>query len=506
MWRVVFFFSVFFTRVMLAEPVFAQTDSPNGTFTFYGVSQPQGPVTASYLRMRHPLYLLDLCREVKAGRPGRERLEGLVGDRNVLNALLAMDLDALYQKLTGPPDPAAPRSTQSLWYQILTDAETAPLPRVDAPADLNFEDVNRGDSPSRLLRLTSLVDGTLEARLPSDSAFQIRSMRTYDGVILEVPPIPDGPGAQRREASQLDTFRSPELSRTQARWVLPVTAGQDIDIEVGLPAGRALPPDGLSSILTVTVGGSFAGSIWQITTPILAKPVPFPGNIYITVFAPQVVFDVVSEPSYNPNVPRTFNVFLEVSDPFPAVTVKGSVQPLSFPSGLSMSNSTFILQPQGFISLSLTLSIDRQSQAWLTQNVLQPFSLRVAYQTLSPPFASGVATVQLFFTVYPGTQSWLVKGTAGKGFLGSAGVQCTQWVVLYSDGTLVRDGDCDNRNAFNAKVVSDGYLAGIKIVSDVYFMGWFSQDFKYSKIVWAYGQANYVSLRSQPLLMWWTKL
>src|SRR5437762_1958175 len=169
MCKIVFFFSVLCARVMPAGPVFAQTDAPNGTFTFYGVSQPQGPVAASYLRMHHPLYLLDLCRQVKAGGPGRERLEGLVGDGNVLNTLLARDLDALYQKLTGPPDPAAPRSTQSLWYQILTDAETAPLPLVNDPAPLNFEDVRRGDSPSRLLRVTSLVDGTLEARLPSDS-------------------------------------------------------------------------------------------------------------------------------------------------------------------------------------------------------------------------------------------------------------------------------------------------------------------------------------------------
>ena len=71
-------------------------------FTFYGFGQPRGPVTPSELRMHHPLRLLELCRKVKAGALDRRQLEPLVGGRGILDALLAMDLDGLYLKLTGP--------------------------------------------------------------------------------------------------------------------------------------------------------------------------------------------------------------------------------------------------------------------------------------------------------------------------------------------------------------------------------------------------------------------
>ena len=232
-------------------------------------------------------------------------------------------------------------------------------------------------------------------------------------------------------------------------------------------------------------------------TPIQAQPA-LPADIYITVFAPQVSFDVVSEPSYNPNVPRTFDVTLQMSNPIPAVNVKGTVQPLSLPQGVSMPSSNFTLQPQGFVSLSFKVSIDRQSQAWLTQNVAEPFSLRVNYQTVGPPFALGTATVQLFFTVYPSSQSWFAKGSSG-------GVNCEQQLLLFSDGVLSRFGDCDNRNAYTAKVVREGTLVLPKVVYDFYSMGWFDQDFKSSTISWSYGQTNYVFIRSQPLLMSWTK-
>src|SRR5258708_12315532 len=45
----------------------AAADAANDTYTFYGVAEPQGPATASYLRMHHPLYLLDRFPQVKAG-------------------------------------------------------------------------------------------------------------------------------------------------------------------------------------------------------------------------------------------------------------------------------------------------------------------------------------------------------------------------------------------------------------------------------------------------------
>ena len=84
-------------------------------------------------------------------------------------------------------------------------------------------------------------------------------------------------------------------------------------------------------------------------------------------------------------------------------------------------------------------------------------------------------------------------------------VNCTQGLSLYSDGTLIRSGNCDNQNAYTAKIVSEGFLGGQNVVKDFYSMGWFDQDFKSSQISWSYGQTNYLSLIKQPLIMSWTK-
>src|SRR5581483_6209551 len=145
--------------------VHAQT-APTDRITFFGVGQPQGPGTASYLRMRHPLYLLNLCRRLKAGTADRRTVESLVGP-NALDALLAMDLDALYERVTGPRDPAAAPSSHTVWHQILTDGETAPLPRPDIPDALDFGTIARAGA-SEVLHVTAPGDGGIEAALPAD--------------------------------------------------------------------------------------------------------------------------------------------------------------------------------------------------------------------------------------------------------------------------------------------------------------------------------------------------
>jgi hypothetical protein len=59
----------------------------------------------------------------------------------------------LSQKLTaqlaGAHDAALPTNSNSLWYQILTNGETAPLPRLDLPEALDFQDVKSRDSPQQ---------------------------------------------------------------------------------------------------------------------------------------------------------------------------------------------------------------------------------------------------------------------------------------------------------------------------------------------------------------------
>src|SRR5262249_2953047 len=141
-------------------------------FTFYGIARPRGPATPSELRLHHPLRLLEMCQQVKAGSLDRRRVEPLVGGRGILDALLAMDLDALSLRLTGPAPAGVPRSQNSPWHQILTNGETAPPPALDPAAPLDFGDLATGDTHVRALRVTALTDGMVEARIPTDSPIQ----------------------------------------------------------------------------------------------------------------------------------------------------------------------------------------------------------------------------------------------------------------------------------------------------------------------------------------------
>jgi len=455
-------------------------------FTFYGVARSRGPVTPSELRMHHPLRLLDLCRKVKAGALDRQQVEPLVGGRGILDALLAMDLDVLYLKLTGPATVGVPRSQYSAWHQILTDGETAPVPPPDPAAPLDFGDLATGDTHTRALRVTALADGMVEARIPTDSPFQVLSMTAQDGVILEQP-----------KRAHVKPVRAAEVARQQPPWQLPVQAGQDVDIVVGLPVGAAVPPEGnISSV--ITVADALQGA-WQQNVPILANPA-VKGDIRITVATPEPFLDLVGDAYYNQYTPPyTFVVPFLVSYPNPAVTVQGTVQPLSLPAGVSMPTFSFFLGPNQTRDLSFTMSIDRSSTAFVDTEVLRQFSVRVSYKTLAAPFASRTETLNLAFVMYPASQSWSVSGKVG-------GVECAEWVLLLGTGETTRSGWCDNRNAYTAKVLADGTLVLPKVVYDIFSMGWFDGPvFSSSTVTIPYLQQHYVFVRQQPLLVAWTK-
>jgi hypothetical protein len=479
--------------ILSVVPGFAE-DPAGDVFTFHALAQPQGAATASYLRMRHPLYLLDLCRQVKAGTLERNAVEPLVG-RRTLDALQVRDLDALAQKLTDPAVPTGEPAAHGLWHRILTDDETAPLPPPDVPEELDFHDVGQGDNPTRTLHVASPGDGLFAASLPAGSPFRIVSMRTSTGVLVAQPP-PPRPRRARTPRRADPVYQAPEISKQQPPWVVPVQAGQDVDVTVGLPVDAAVPPgEAISS--TITVGDPVQG-LWRQDVPLLAQSA-LKGDIKLTVDMPEPLLDVVSEVSYFPYVPRMVIVPLRVSNPTPPVTVQGSVTPLSLPPGVSMAAVNFTLLPQQSLDVSFALAIDRQSPTWLQQEVPRPFSVRVSYHTTSVPLASRAETADFYLTVHPATQSWYATGGAG-------GVKCAQDLVVYATGTTSRSGWCDNRNAYNAKVVSQGDLALPKVVYDVYMMGWFDGPRIQSSVVTIpYFAGNYVAVRGQPLFMSWTR-
>lgn len=458
--------------------------------TFFGVGQGRGPLTPSELRMHHPLRLLELTQKVKAGSLDRRQVEPLVGGRAILDALLGMDLDALYLKLSGPAPVGGARSQSSAWHQILTSGETAPPPQPDPPPPLDFGDLATGDTHTRALRVTSLADGMVEARIPPEGPFQVLSMRAQGGVVLELPTPDWRPGAP------IKRVRAPEIARQQPPWQIPVRAGQDVDIVVGLPVGAAVPPGGsLSSV--ISVGDPLLGT-WRQDVPILAVPA-LKGDIRVTVATPEPLLDLATEPYYNPNVPYTFVVPLQVSYPNPAVAVQGTVQPLSLPPGVSMQSFAFSLGPNQTRDLSFTMSIDRSATAFTDQEVPRQFSLRVFYKTVGLPLASRTEDLNLAFTMYPSSQSWTASAKVG-------GVECEQSVYLLSTGETTRSGWCDNRNAYTAQVLANGTLVLPKVVYSIFSMGWFDGPvFSSSTVTIPYFQQHYIFVREQPFIVAWTK-
>jgi hypothetical protein len=179
------------------------------------------------------------------------------------------------------------------------------------------------------------------------------------------------------------------------------------------------------------------------------------------------------------------------------VAVQGTVQPVSLPPGVSMAPSSFVLQPGQTANLTFTISIDRQSTSWLQQEVVRDFSVVVTYQTIGPPTASRSEQIDFDFTVRRGSQSWFAKG-------GGLGVNCQESLVIFSTGVVSRNGVCQDFNLFHAKVFGDGFLGQRKVVDEVYFLGWFNQDF-YSFTNWVPDiQTDYLYVRGLPLKMIWT--
>jgi hypothetical protein len=486
--------------VLLSVSLFAAAGTAAGQegdrFTFTAFARPRGPATTSELRLHQPLRLLELCQQVKAGTLDRQQVERLVGGRGILDALLAMDLDALYLKLTGPAPAGAPRSQSSPWHQILTNGETAPPPPPDPLPPLDFGDLATGDTHVRALRVTALADGMVEARIPPDSPLQVLSMAAEDGVVLELPVRN---GQLQRPFGRVRDVRAPEVARQQPPWQLPVHAGQDVDVVVGLPVGAAVPPGGNISS-TITVGDPVQG-LWRQDVPILAQPA-LKGDIRVTVATPEPVLDLVEDTGYNQNSPPyTFVVPLLVSYPNPAVTVQGMVTPLSLPPGLSMPSFPFSLGPNETRDLSFVMSLDRSSTTFLDSDVLRQFSVRVTYHTVVAPLASRTETLNLAFALYPDSQDWYVTTKV-------QGVNCAEDLLVYATGDKVRSGWCNNQNLYSAQVIADGTFPQKKaFASVVYNMGWldgpvFNDGPNYND---PYYKQSYFFIREQPLIITWTK-
>ena len=471
-----------------AGSVLAQSSGESDAFSFFAVAEPEGPATASYLRMHQPLYLLDLCRQVKAGTVDRQQVAPLVGGDRVLDALLARDLDALFDGLTGPQDVNSPAA--SLWSQILTDRGAAPPPPLDLPATVSFENVKPLDAPSQIVRVTAPVDGSLQASLPTDSPFRIVSMRSYDGLILQMPRPRSAPAYAKIKTNN---SLSPRFARDQAPWVVPVQAGQDVDVEIGLPAGVPVPPEGLASMITF---GDPSHGLWSQDVSLTAQPALPLDSLYIYVDFPKTGFAVIKPSSYPNGYSQAFLVPLTLANPYPPALVRGTVKLKSGPQGLSMPDRSFTLGPNSTLNLGLTLYVESGSPAWSTEYVLQPFRLQVSYHTV-PLFAAGTTTPSYgTMVVYPGSRHWSASGNAGP-------ILCDQFLGLYSTGTLVFSSTCGNFNFLSGKAQVFISLGATQVGATSFALSPFERQWANWSTSSSSYQTNYLFWQAQPMIMTW---
>jgi hypothetical protein len=471
-----------------AVRVLAQSGSDPDEFSFFAVAQPEGPAAASYLRLRHPLHLLDLCRQVKAGALDRREVEPLVGGAAVLEELLRRDLDSLYDALTAPQDLNSPPAA-SLWFQVLTHGGAAPPPPPELPDVVAFNDVRPLDVPSEVIRITAPADGTVEVSLPADSPFRILSMRSYDGLILQLPRTRGAPGYARVKT---ESSLRLQFARDQTPWEVPVQAGQDVDVEIGLPAGTALPPEGFES--TVTFGDG-SGS-WSKNVSLTAKPAPSLDALYVFADFQKTAFAVVKPPSYVPGYKQPFLVPLTLANPYPPATVKGTVKLLSGPPGLSMPTHNFNLGPNGSIQLFLTLYIESGTPAWSAEYALQPFRLQISYHTV-PLFAAGTTKPNYgAFVIYPGSKHWSAKGNAGP-------IDCNQDLALYSTGTLFFSSTCGNYNIFPGKAQVFISLGATQVGAVAFYLSPYQREFTNWSVSSPTYQTQFTFWQAQPMVVTW---
>ncbi len=321
-------------------------DGATDFFTLTRISQPQGPVTPAYLRVHHPLYLLDLCRQVQAGTRDPQSVAPLVGGRPILDALLARDLDALFNTLTAPQDSAGATSA-SLWSRILTQ-DGAAHPPDPGPIDVHIADVKPPAAASQSFRVTALADGALVAQVPDGSPLQVLSMKTLSGVVNAIDPSPGAaPAALVEFASALSMigrgfplagttlFVGTETIRAQSPWSTPVSAGQDVEIEVGVPPGASIPPGGASTTIQLSDG---SGALWIQNVNVSAQPSLELDTQFLAIGAPQKLFDLIewTGPTCGTVAPA-MPIALTLSNPFPALGGTGTIALASGPQGFSMT-------------------------------------------------------------------------------------------------------------------------------------------------------------------------
>jgi len=473
----------------------AQTQSGADPVTQYSLTQGGAGASGAYLRMHQPLFVLDLVRQVRSGAMDRSTVAAIVGGTGILDGLLGIDLDALYATLTRPQDLRS--RPASLWQQIVTKGGTSAPLMPDAPSDADLGDLVPGEARSHLVVVTAAADGTVQAALPFRSPFRILSMHAYDGQIVSAPPVDPAvgvPAAAGAVPADSSTFLMPATSRTRAPWTIAAQAGQDIAVEIGVPAAPSPGPGDVSSSINI---GSVVGG-WSRTIDLIAHVNPLPsidGGMYIYLSQPLGTINVIRPPSYTPGVKIPFTLPLTLTCCFPSVDASGTISLTSGPAGVSMTPVNFSIGAGQTTVVPLTIEIDTLGPAWFAADYVgQPFTISLAYHSV-PLAAAGTGSgkVQKTFTLYPGSKNWSSSGNAGP-------INCQEDVSLFSNGSIAISSTCGNYNIFPGKAIVDLFLGQSKVFSTAYGLNPYERQYASLSYNSATYQTNFLTWIAQAMI------
>ncbi len=345
-----------------------------------------GLVTNGYLRMRRPDLLLSRFKAVKAGKATQLSLDTLVSPK----------LQTRLGALVVPPNsgkPTAPSGGLSTWGQLAANLGVAP--QVDySPAQLSFAPSWDKQTVTCTLHLDSPTDGPISAWLGPKSPFTIKSMVAYDGAVA-------------RQATRGGTLlvRKTATETTKAPWTLTVAAGQEVDITLSFSPKfnpGSFPAGLYKDTLIVRDTGLSPGVIpWDLSVPVSGM---FNG-IQIGVIGLAIDRDstVVTDPVWQPGVPQTFDVQIELINPGP--DANGTLVAQGLPTGLSMKPVNIDVPAGKTVTTTVTFAVDQMTHFYdyLTDGTEVPLGIQFNHGGTSQDITADA-------TFYVGTHMWTWYG------------------------------------------------------------------------------------------------
>lgn len=386
----------------------------------------KGVVGWGYLRLHQPELVVDMLKQVQAGKLSPSTLNGLASPADLTVMLqqrwgnVALPKTQIMQRvkasaavsgalrsegdlsgvtqggplrvMSGGPGGKTVVADSAVWNYI-REHSTLLVNNTPTyfPKQVNYPGVWDGQSARAALCITSTTDGPLTASLPDKSPFRIVEMAAYDGSWLDAFPKRKGGrivelgGAKRPVLVHLRPapVRHVTASLTSPPWTMDVKSGQDVAVFVAFEPHFDLfaMPAGIYKD-TLQVGGRCGDAAhptqapWDIAVPIQGM---FQGKaLGVLVLADSYNVDIPRPTSYDPTVPGEFEVGITLINTSEAAS--GTLRATSLPVGITMDSLNVTVGAHATVKQTLHFRIDRGDHPGFWQDPMEvPYPVTVRF-------------------------------------------------------------------------------------------------------------------------------